>query len=463
VTDQTREGVPDGAITIDADGRVVEVDAAAERLLGAQRAQAVGDEVGRLIGGGGPHILERRMEIPAVAANGAEITVAVHVRQTSVDPARFTAHLRDAAAEHERHAEDARQRALFDSVERVARLGSWEWIPSEPRLSWSDGMYAIFGLAPDEVQPSLDYVFARTHPDDADRVRREVARLGEEGQLAPLDYRIDVPGRGVRHVRAVLAVAETRDGEPYRLIGSVQDVTERRRAEREIAAHVAVAEALAAWDGLQRGGAGLLAGLGEALDCVEGVLWVRDGGELVPRVTWHAGAVDAGELERASHGLRVGPDQALPGRVLGEREPVHLLHSGAVDDARGAAAQRAGLRSAVFIAALAGDEVLAVIELRSCEEIELTERLLRSLTGIAHELGAFLSRRRGELTAPVLTPRELEVLQLSAEGRSARVAAEHLTISPATVRTHLENIYAKLGVSDKASAVATGLRLGVIE
>jgi DNA-binding CsgD family transcriptional regulator len=149
--------------------------------------------------------------------------------------------------------------------------------------------------------------------------------------------------------------------------------------------------------------------------------------------------------------------------VLSEREPVHLLHSGAVDDARGAEAQRAGLRSALFIAALAGDEVLAVIELRSCEEIELTERLLRSLTGIAHELGAFLSRRRGELTAPVLTPRELEVLQLSAEGRSARVAAEHLTISPATVRTHLENIYAKLGVSDKASAVATGLRLGVIE
>jgi len=54
------------------------------------------------------------------------------------------------------------------------------------------------------------------------------------------------------------------------------------------------------------------------------------------------------------------------------------------------------------------------------------------------------------------------VLQLAAEGLSARDAAERLFVSAATVRTHLGNIYARLGVSDKTSAVAKALRLGLI-
>jgi DNA-binding NarL/FixJ family response regulator len=55
------------------------------------------------------------------------------------------------------------------------------------------------------------------------------------------------------------------------------------------------------------------------------------------------------------------------------------------------------------------------------------------------------------------------VLQLAARGFTARHIAERLTVTPATVRTHLENIYAKLDASDRASAVATALRLGLID
>ena len=87
---------------------------------------------------------------------------------------------------------------------------------------------------------------------------------------------------------------------------------------------------------------------------------------------------------------------------------------------------------------------------------------MQSLTGIGYELGQFLSRRRGELDVPAITPRETEVLQLAAQGLSARRTAERLVVSPATVRTHFENLYPKLGVRDKASAVAAALRLGLI-
>jgi DNA-binding CsgD family transcriptional regulator len=69
----------------------------------------------------------------------------------------------------------------------------------------------------------------------------------------------------------------------------------------------------------------------------------------------------------------------------------------------------------------------------------------------------------GEEGCIQLTPRECEVLQLAAEGLSGPSIAERLVVSPGTVKTHFGNVYAKLGVSDRAAAVARGLRLGLID
>jgi DNA-binding CsgD family transcriptional regulator len=64
---------------------------------------------------------------------------------------------------------------------------------------------------------------------------------------------------------------------------------------------------------------------------------------------------------------------------------------------------------------------------------------------------------------PSVTPREAEVLSLASHGLTYAEIGEQLVVSTATVRTHLENIYPKLGVSDKAAAVAAALRHGLIE
>lgn len=70
---------------------------------------------------------------------------------------------------------------------------------------------------------------------------------------------------------------------------------------------------------------------------------------------------------------------------------------------------------------------------------------------------------RPEEPLQALTPRELEVLQLAAEGQSGPLIAQQLVVSAATVRTHFEHIYAKLGVSERAGAVAKAMRLGLVE
>jgi DNA-binding NarL/FixJ family response regulator len=75
-------------------------------------------------------------------------------------------------------------------------------------------------------------------------------------------------------------------------------------------------------------------------------------------------------------------------------------------------------------------------------------------------LGRVRSPASGE--SEELSPREREVLALVAQGSTNREAARRLFISEATVKTHLLHIYAKLGVSDRAAAVAAGFDRGLL-
>jgi DNA-binding CsgD family transcriptional regulator len=74
-------------------------------------------------------------------------------------------------------------------------------------------------------------------------------------------------------------------------------------------------------------------------------------------------------------------------------------------------------------------------------------------TAAASHLGPF----------PALTPREIEVLSLTADGLGGPQLADRLWLSLATVNTHFKNIYEKLEVNNRAAAVAKAMRLGLIE
>jgi DNA-binding NarL/FixJ family response regulator len=69
----------------------------------------------------------------------------------------------------------------------------------------------------------------------------------------------------------------------------------------------------------------------------------------------------------------------------------------------------------------------------------------------------------GERTSTALSGREVEVLQMIAYGSTNKEVADALSISPQTVKTYLERIFTKLGVSDRTRAVAVALKLGILE
>jgi two-component system nitrate/nitrite response regulator NarL len=72
-------------------------------------------------------------------------------------------------------------------------------------------------------------------------------------------------------------------------------------------------------------------------------------------------------------------------------------------------------------------------------------------------------RRRAEPSGPVLSPREREVLGLIAEGHSIPAIASQLFLAPSTVKTHVQRLYEKLDVNDRAAAVAEAMRRRLLE
>jgi two-component system nitrate/nitrite response regulator NarL len=100
---------------------------------------------------------------------------------------------------------------------------------------------------------------------------------------------------------------------------------------------------------------------------------------------------------------------------------------------------------------------------------ELVNAVLSCATGkdvIAPDLAAGLAseiRRRNEPDVPTLSPREREVLDLMAKGQSIPAMAKQLFLAPSTVKTHVQRLYEKLGVNDRAAAVAEAMRRKLLD
>jgi DNA-binding NarL/FixJ family response regulator len=98
------------------------------------------------------------------------------------------------------------------------------------------------------------------------------------------------------------------------------------------------------------------------------------------------------------------------------------------------------------------------------ELIRAVRAAARGESVLAPSVARRLMNRVGPSAAPnpTLSPRELEVLTLVARGVANKDAARRLFVSEATVKTHLLHIYAKLGVNDRAAAVAVGYERGLL-
>ncbi|HBG46647.1 MAG TPA: hypothetical protein DDW94_06600 [Deltaproteobacteria bacterium] len=130
--------------------------------------------------------------------------------------------------------------SLKQSAERLKRaqalalMGSWEWEVPNNVLWWSDEIYDIFGCKPQEFGATYEAFLGFVHPDDREFVKNSVEHALYDTKPYSIEHRIVLPDGTEKIVHEKAEVLTDEVGRPLRMIGTVQDLTERRRAEFEL-------------------------------------------------------------------------------------------------------------------------------------------------------------------------------------------------------------------------------------
>lgn len=132
------------------------------------------------------------------------------------------------------------QAALRESEERlglaieIGELASWDWDMRSGQVAWNDRHFRMQGYAVGEVTPSYEAWLARVHPDDRAEAGALIDRAWRTRETYVHDFRILHPGGEVRWGSARGRFFHDIQGEPYRMVGVMEDITEQKLAERRL-------------------------------------------------------------------------------------------------------------------------------------------------------------------------------------------------------------------------------------
>lgn len=131
--------------------------------------------------------------------------------------------------------QDLRSRSdALASAQRIARLGSWDIDLMTKSLHWSQELYEIYGMTPGVDIPQPDELWKHDHPEDAHQVLRTVSRARQNRTQYRLDHRIVRLDGETRWVQEQGEYTYDSAGKPNRFIGTMLDISERKRAEEKV-------------------------------------------------------------------------------------------------------------------------------------------------------------------------------------------------------------------------------------
>ncbi|MGR9014755.1 MAG: PAS domain S-box protein, partial [Gammaproteobacteria bacterium] len=124
-----------------------------------------------------------------------------------------------------------KERMLSES-QHIAHIGSWSMDLTTNSIAWSDETYVVYGVTKELFVPSEKTLFELTHQHDRAAMKAWVndCRAGKE--LQEMDFRITLPDGAIRYLRGSGGLQYDEMGRPIRMVGSVQDVTERKQANQ---------------------------------------------------------------------------------------------------------------------------------------------------------------------------------------------------------------------------------------
>jgi PAS domain S-box-containing protein len=125
--------------------------------------------------------------------------------------------------------------AYLAEAQRLSQTGSWAWNPATGDIRyWSEMCYRVLGFDPAGALPRFEEFFHRIHPDDQAAVRERFEKAIRDKADFELDYRVVHPEKGIRDIHAIGHAVLDGSGNLSEFVGTVIDVSERKRAEEAL-------------------------------------------------------------------------------------------------------------------------------------------------------------------------------------------------------------------------------------
>jgi PAS domain S-box-containing protein len=299
--------------------------------------------------------------------------------------------------------------SVNDTVFQTDLSGRWTFL-NESWTRWT-------GIPVDDTLGR--YAHEIVHPEDRTAHARAFTPLvAGEVDSVHLRHRYLTTDGVTRWAEVRASLARDSAGRPHGIAGVIEDITERHRTKQYEAAERAVVEVLAQSVDIEAGVAAILEELCRHLEWDLAELWTFDPEREVLHLTdvWGEGRAGLESLEAAAVGETFEVGDGLQGQAWARRTP--LWASGLQEDPlfrRGAAAEAAGVRSALALPVMRGRDVLATILFFAREERDPDPALARLLETIGAHVAQFLERRRAERSLAERSTQVERLEQLLAE------------------------------------------------
>lgn len=134
--------------------------------------------------------------------------------------------------QHALEAKVAEKATDLEEAQALTHLGSWQWDVATGRISWSDELYRIYGLKPQDHEVGFEEFMSMIHPADRARVSNVIGASSQTGEPFDFEHRIILPNKKERVLHGMGKVITDAKGQPLRMLGTSQDITEANRLER---------------------------------------------------------------------------------------------------------------------------------------------------------------------------------------------------------------------------------------
>jgi PAS domain S-box-containing protein len=240
------ENMQDSLIVLDPERVIRLVNRATCRMLGMQEQELTGRrpkevmsdcrELAERLEAATEDERERGLEVHCSSRRGGErlfnLSMSI-MRNAAGSPVATVCLVSDITGRRQAEAALRASEARLSQAQRMARVGSWEWDHRENRLWWSDEVYRIYGVDPARYLPAPDAVEHAVHPDDLSRYRDELQAALRDSRPFETDYRLVRSDGTVRSVHTIAESIYGPEGGPVITSGTVQDVTEQKKANEE--------------------------------------------------------------------------------------------------------------------------------------------------------------------------------------------------------------------------------------